>query len=77
MKKLFYLFVMIAGMTVASVNVNAQEATSKPKAATCCKAGDKKACCKSGDKASAAKCTKKTTADATVKKDASTTPTKN
>jgi len=77
MKKLFYLFVMVAGITLASVNVNAQDATSKPKAATCCKSGDKKSCCKSGDKAAAGKCTKKTSADATTKKDASTTDKKN
>jgi len=77
MKKLFYLFVMIAGMTLASVNVNAQDATSKPKAATCCKGGDKKACCKSSDKAAAGKCCKKASADATTKKDATATTTKN
>jgi len=77
MKKLFYLFVMIAGMTLASVNVNAQDASAKPKTAACCKSGDKKACCKSGDKAAATKCTKKTTADATVKKGAAATSTKN
>ncbi len=77
MKKLFYLFVMMVGMTLVTANVNAQDATSKPKAATCCKSGDKKSCCKSGDKAAAGKCTKKTSADATTKKDASTTSKKN
>ena len=48
MKKLIYLFVMVAGMTLASVNVNAQD--SKPKAATSCSKDCKKSCC-SGDKA--------------------------
>ena len=75
MKKLFYLFVMVAGMTLASVNVNAQDATSKPKAATCCKSGAK--CCKSGDKAAAGKCCKKASADASTKKKSSTTSVKN
>jgi hypothetical protein len=48
MKKLVYLFVMVAGMTLVSVNVMAQ---AKPKAAcakeckkTCDKAADKAAC---------------------------------
>ena len=77
MKKLFYLFVMVVGMTLVAANVNAQDANSKPKSATCCKSGDKKSCCKSGDKAAAGKCTKKTSADATTKKDASTTSKKN
>ena len=76
MKKLFYLFVMVVGMTLVAANVNAQDANSKPKSATCCKSGDKKSCCKSGDKAAAGKCTKKTTAS-TIKKDASTTSKKN
>lgn len=60
MKKLIYLFVMVAGMTLAGVNVSAQD--SKPKAATACSKDCKKACCKDkaacekgGDKA----CTKK------------------
>lgn len=51
MKKLIYLFVMVAGMTLASVSVNAQD--SKPKAETACSKDCKKACCK--DKAA---CTK-------------------
>ncbi|MEI7524593.1 MAG: hypothetical protein WCJ95_09705 [Mariniphaga sp.] len=61
MKKLIYLFVMVAGMTLATANVNAQD--SKPKAATACAKDCKKACCK--DKAACAKagdkaeCTKK------------------
>ena len=76
MKKLFYLFVMVVGMTLVAANVHAQDANGKPKSATCCKSGDKKSCCKSGDKAAAGKCTKKTTAS-TIKKDASTTSKKN
>lgn len=52
---------MVAGMTLATANVNAQD--SKPKAATACAKDCKKACCK--DKAACAKagdkaeCTKK------------------
>ena len=68
MKKLIYLFVMVAGMTLASVNVNAQES----KAA----AGDGKksatsACCAKGT-SSASCCDKMSGAACTDKKDAST-----
>lgn len=49
MKKLIYLFVMVAGMTLAGVNVNAQD--NKPKEATACSKDCKKSCCKAGDKA--------------------------
>jgi hypothetical protein len=81
MKKLFYLFVMVAGMTLLSVNVNADDTKvkEKPAAAACCKAGDKAGCakscdkaavsCKDGEKAEGAKvCTKD--AAACTKKDA-------
>jgi hypothetical protein len=80
MKKLFYLFVMVAGMTLLSVNVNADDTKvkEKPAAAACCKAGDKEGCakscdkavsCKGGEKAEGAKvCTKD--AAASTKKDA-------
>ncbi len=51
MKKLIYLFVMVAGMTLATANVNAKD--SKPAATTACSKDCKKACCK--DKAA---CTK-------------------
>ena len=80
MKKLAYLFVMIAGMTLAAVNVNAQDAKSSPtpvkKETTtgCCKSGTKTAegkCCKSGDKTADVKCCKKGTTAACTKKDAS------
>lgn len=48
MKKLTYLVVMIVGMTLASVNLYAQDAKSttppaKKEAATCCKTGEKMA----------------------------------
>lgn len=80
MKKLIYLFVMVAGMTLASVNVNAQDAksTTDPvkkevtdagsKSATCTKA-DKKdgaACCA---KKGAGTCTDKAKTDASKEKD--------
>ncbi len=68
MKKLFYLFVMVAGLTLAAANVNADDAKSKEKPATACtKSGDKAACCKSGDKAADAKCCKKDAATCTKK----------
>jgi hypothetical protein len=78
MKKLIYLFVMVAGMTLATANVNAQDAKSSDKAKTeacsksgeksaCCKSGDKAACCKSGDKGEAGKCCKKDAAASTKK----------
>ncbi len=71
MRKLFCLFVMIAGMTLATVNVNAQDAKSKEMAvtATCCKSGDKAACCKSGDKTASGKSCCKEAASACTKKD--------
>jgi len=50
MKKLVYLFVMIAGMTLATANVKAED---KPKAKTECSKDCKKACCK--DKAACSK----------------------
>ena len=75
MKKLVYLFVMIAGMTLAAVNVNAQDAKStstnakKETTAACCKKGDKK-CCK---KDAPSTCTKKDAASTCTKKDSTTT----
>lgn len=69
MRKLSYLFVMIAGMTLATMSVNAQDAKSAPvkKEATA-------ACCKSGDAASAKKCDMKGTASACcANKNANTT----
>ena len=70
MKKLIYLFVMVAGLTLATTNVDAQDAKVKEKPATACtKSGNKAACCKSGDKTAAAKCCKKDAA-ACTKKDA-------
>jgi hypothetical protein len=68
MKKLSYLFVMIAGMTLATMNVNAQDAKSAPakKEATA-------ACCKSGEAACAKKCDMKGTASAGANKDANST----
>lgn len=70
MKKLVYLFVMIAGMTLSVVNVYAQDAK-------CASATVKKeataACCKSSDKMADGKCCKKETASACVNKVASTT----
>ena len=73
MKKLFYLFVIIAGMTLAAVNVNAQD----PKcAAKCAAAAGKKdataACCKAGEKMSCGKEASKETASASSKKDSGT-----
>ncbi len=65
MKKLIYLFVMVAGMTLASVNVNAQDpkapASDAKKGATaaCCAKGSSSAC---GDKAAACCAGKKETA---------------
>lgn len=79
MKKLFYLFVMIAGLTLASVNVNAEDTKGKEKATTACcksgekaactKSGEKAACCKSGDKAEAKKCCSKEAASCTKKEE--------
>ena len=69
MKKLAYLFVMIAGMTLASVNVNAQDAKTavKKEASACCKGGDQASCCKKGAKETASTASNK---DANVNKDA-------
>lgn len=68
MKKLAYLFVMVAGMTLAAVNVNAQDAKSASdpvkKEAT--------ACCKSGEKMADGKTCSKDAAAASANKDAST-----
>ena len=63
MKKLIYLFVMVAGMTLASVNVNAQEAKAaagdgkKSATSACCAKGTSSAAC--CDKMSSSACTKK------------------
>ena len=68
MKKATYLFLMIVGMTLASVNVNAQDAKStaapvKKEASTCCKSGEKMADGKTCSKeAAAAACANKGTA---------------
>ena len=70
MKKLAYLFVMIAGMTLASVNVNAQDAKNT---STTVKKEAAAACCKGGDNASCGKCGSKVAASACTNKDASTT----
>ena len=65
MKKLIYLFVMVAGMTLASVNVNAQDPKApacdakKGATAACCAKGSSSAC---GDKAAACCAGKKETA---------------
>jgi hypothetical protein len=66
MKKLTYLFVMIVGMTLASVNVIAQDAKStadpvKKEASSCCKNGGKMADGKTCTKEQAAACAKKST----------------
>jgi len=67
MKKATYLFLMIVGMTLASVNVNAQDAKSttapvKKEASTCCKSGEKMADGKTCSKEAAAACANKGTA---------------
>ena len=69
MKKLAYLFVMIAGMTLAAVNVNAQDAkscsaTAKKEATACCKSGEKTADGKTCTKEVAAACASKGTSAA-------------
>jgi len=69
MKKLAYLFVMIAGMTLAAVNVNAQDAKSssdpaKKEATACCKSGEKTADGKTCTKEAAAACGTKGTSAA-------------
>lgn len=72
MKKLIYLFVMVAGMTLASVNVNAQDAKAaagdgkKSATSACCAKGSSSAsCC---DKMSSAECTKKAATTSTSSK---------
>ena len=72
MKKVTYLFVMIVGMTLAAVNVNAQDAKSttapvKKEAAACCKGGEKMADTKSGSKEATAACAGKATGAACPK----------
>lgn len=70
MKKLIYLFVMVAGMTLASVNVNAQD----PKAPACdAKKGTAAACCA---KASSSACGDKAAAACSGKKETATTDSK-
>ncbi len=69
MRKLTYLFVMIVGMTLASVNVNAQDAKSTTDPVK--KEGS--ACCKSGEKMADGKTCSKDATTASVNKDASTT----
>jgi len=64
MKKATYLFLMIVGMTLASVNVNAQDAKSttapvKKEASACCKNGGKMADGKTCSKEAAAACANK------------------
>lgn len=61
MKKIAYLFVMIAGMTLASVSVNAQDTKS---AKTPVAKEVKAACCKNGGKASGGSCCMKQAASA-------------
>ena len=68
MKKLAYLFVMIAGMTLAAVNVNAQDAKAKAAAKE-----TTAACCKAGDKMAAGKCCMKDATSACANKDAGMT----
>ncbi|MEI6680284.1 MAG: hypothetical protein WCL21_16870 [Mariniphaga sp.] len=65
MKKLIYLFVMIAGMSLAVSNANAKDtkSTAKPETAACCKSGDKKCCSKDA----AGKCQKGSDAKETSK----------
>jgi hypothetical protein len=78
MKKLIYLFVMVAGMTLASVNVNAQDAkgttdpVKKEATAACSKSTSSAACSKSDKKDGAACCAKKDASTCTgAKTDAS------
>jgi hypothetical protein len=65
MKKLAYLFVMVAGLTMAAVNLNAQDAKTTP-----AKKETTTGCCKSGTKTADGKCCKKGTTAACTKKDA-------
>jgi hypothetical protein len=55
MRKLIYLFVIMAGMTLAVNHANGQDPKCMSKEA-------KMACCKTGDKTVAGKCCKKETA---------------
>jgi len=73
MKKLIYLFVMVAGMTLSAVNVNAQDAKSssapvKKDATACCKSGEKMADGKTCPKEVAAACANKGTSTASSDK---------
>lgn len=75
MKKVTYLFLMIVGMTLASVNVNAQDAKStttpaKKEATACCKSGEKMADGKTCTKEAAAACANKGTSTASTDKPA-------
>jgi len=75
MKKATYLFLMIVGMTLASVNVNAQDAKSttapvKKEASTCSKSGEKMADGKTCSKEAAAACANKGASTASTDKPA-------
>jgi len=75
MKKVTYLFVMIVGMTLAAVNVNAQDAKSttppaKKEATACCKSGEKLADGKTCSKEAAAACANKGASTASTDKPA-------
>ena len=75
MKKLVYLFVMIAGMTLASVPVNAQDAKNtvdpvKKEASACCKSGAKMADGKACNKEAVAACANKGASTASTDKPA-------
>jgi hypothetical protein len=65
MKKLIYLFVMIAGMSLAVSNADAKDtkSTAKPETSACCKSGEKKCC----SKEAAEKCQKGSEAKETSK----------
>jgi len=69
MKKLVYLFVMVAGMTLASYSVNAKDPKKAPEPV---KKEATAACCKAGDKAMEGKCCEKSATNASAGKDAST-----
>ncbi|HZK93725.1 MAG TPA: hypothetical protein VFC67_05915 [Prolixibacteraceae bacterium] len=75
MKKITFLFLMVVGMTLASVNVNAQDAKStttpaKKEATTCCKSGEKMADGKTCSKEAAAACANKGASTASADKPA-------
>jgi len=75
MKKATYLFLMIVGMTLTSVNVNAQDAKStttpaKKEATSCCKSGEKMADGKTCSKEAAAACANKGASTASTDKPA-------